>query len=494
MTILIQLLRHTYLRTIRSIFGSMAALELLYKIFLALYLTGFLVLSAYFGDTFIAKKYPSEELGKLMTMWMVYYFVCELIVRFFFQSSKHQDDRPYHVLHISTKSLHVFQLWKSFFNFFNPIGIIFITIFSFKQMSTSNETDFWFVWWIIFGSLILVNHLLTIMFRKFMTVTPVIVLSLISTLVLLIYLDIQGHINVTHSLYEFVLLCSSSPVLLLGPVILVTVLLMSVYVLIRDDKYLEYTNENKIFQVRSFALFEYFGLAGRLVLIELKMIVRNKRPSSMMVMQPILLVFIGFSLFHDKESTMEQGLKNFDFIMTVILTGLFAFSHFQFVVSWDSTYWDALISRHISTYDYLKSKYIIFTSLCLINFVIFWPFTFGHLDLVLVSLGAFIFHIGVSSFIFLSLAMFNRTKLNLDKSQWMNYQGFSWVQYSVVLVLLVILGIIYAIFKFLAITQYAYCALCLLGLLGMIFLSPILKKIAFWYDQQKTDMATAFRK
>jgi hypothetical protein len=101
------------------------------------------------------------------------------------------------------------------------------------------------------------------------------------------------------------------------------------FLYIKQNLYLEElsTKKDKYKSSTEFPILSYFGSTGDLVANEIKLILRNKRPRSALIMS-LFLVFYGMIFY------LNRGLKNFDassVFAGMFMTGIFIISYGQYV-------------------------------------------------------------------------------------------------------------------------------------------------------------------
>jgi len=100
---------------------------------------------------------------------------------------------------------------------------------------------------------------------------------------------------------------------------------------------------------------------------------------------------------------------------------------------------------------------------------------------------------GVTSFLYILFGLFSRSRIDLGKSQFMNYEGSGAVQWLSVIPVMGLPLLIYWICSLTGNTNAAYIILMAMGVIGMIFHEHILIMLVKLFYKNKYKMAVAFR-
>jgi hypothetical protein len=95
--------------------------------------------------------------------------------------------------------------------------------------------------------------------------------------------------------------------------------------------------------------------------------------------------------------------------------------------SWESSYFDGLATRDITTETMVRAKYVLLQSSCVVFFLISLPiFWLARPDLLLLHAAFTLYNIGITSSLVVLLAVYNRRRIELWRSgSFFNYEGFS---------------------------------------------------------------------
>ena len=171
------------------------------------------------------------------------------------------------------------------------------------------------------------------------------------------------------------------------------------------------------------------GRVVSLALLDLKLILRNKRPRQMLgagllVIGPFLLIL----LLGEKIPPMNEVIFGF------LLSGYLGLTYTQFGYAWHGTHFDGLLARAVAPRLLVQAQFVTFVGLCMAPLMLIVPVIAAVRPQLLASLGSFfLYNAGVTAPLLLVLGTWSRTALKLDQSTFFNYQGTSSYHFLMVL-------------------------------------------------------------
>jgi hypothetical protein len=95
--------------------------------------------------------------------------------------------------------------------------------------------------------------------------------------------------------------------------------------------------------------------------------------------------------------------------------------------AWESSYFDGLATRDITTETMVRAKYVLLQLSCVVFFLISLPiFWLVRPDLLMLHAAFTLYNIGITSSLVVLLAVYNRKRIELWRSgSFFNYEGFS---------------------------------------------------------------------
>lgn len=176
----------------------------------------------------------------------------------------------------------------------------------------------------------------------------------------------------------------------------------------------------------------------------------------------------------------------------IAITGMFLLTYGQFILSWESSYFDAIITKKINFYNYLKAKYLLMVSVGCVFFILSLPYGYFGIKIIEINFAAFLYNIGINTFMLMYLATFNRKRFDLTSSM-MSQQGKGAGQYIAGIPTLLIPTAIFLPFALLDHINAALILLGAIGLAGIFFQKQIMNFIIKQFYKQKYKMAAGFR-
>ncbi|MFC5272168.1 DUF5687 family protein [Adhaeribacter terreus] len=426
---------------------------------------------------------------------IIYYLGIDLVMRFFIQQVPVLAVQPYLHLPVKKSKLVHFILNKSVLSFFNGLPLLLALPFAFRIILPAYGLLPLLAWVAGFLSLVLCNNFLNIYLKRQLTLKPVVFLLLAIALIGLAVLENQG-------IFRLSLLTGNSfAALLAQPAFGVLLLLLPAamyalnYQLLRRNMYISEPEsaEAKVTSVHEFAFLKKLGAAGNLLALEMKLIWRNKRPRSLFLMS-FMMVAYGVLLIIMKESREDNVPNSIIFIFgSVLATGAFMIYYGQFLHSWDANYFDMLMARNISAYEYYRSKFLLFIGASSLSMILLLFYGFIDWHFLPIFFALYLYNIGVNAYLIFLIAIYGPKKIDLSKNSAFNWEGTGGTQFLISLPLMFGPVLVYLPFYMFEHTNFGLLALGGLGIIGLAFHKPILKKLAKRLNARKYKMAAAFR-
>jgi len=462
------------------------------------------VLLVFFGLYFIAvflglgvsvypilkKQFPESDPLILVNGFLFYWFLGDLMMRFFLQKLPVMNIKPLLVLPIKKRSILHYVLGKSAISFFNflplfavvPFGIILM----FENYGTSTAVS-WMVLMFVFA--LIVNFLNFIIESKSaeteLSFLPIILIG--GVLFGINYFEI---LSLTALLASVVNSIIANPVLLSIPILILIGLYYVNYEILRKKLYLDASLKAKT-QEASTNNLEWtrrFGAIAPFLQLDLKLLWRNKRPRSSIF---ILVIGLLYGLFFYPNPVYKDFVPLFVFV-GIFVTGIFMINFGQFIPAWDSGYYKLLMSQNIKYKEYLNSKFSLMVISSVIMFILSIPYVYFGWKILLIHFAAMIYNLGVNSYVLLYAGSFNRKRIDLTQRAAFNYQGTGAVQWLIGLPLMFVpMLFFYLPYKFINF-EAGIATLIILGGIGIVLHHRLMNKITQKYLKSKHKMISAF--
>ncbi|MCY1524162.1 hypothetical protein D9M68_590850 [compost metagenome] len=398
---------------------------------------------------------------------------------------------PYLHLRISRKALINFLNIKSLFSAFNLIPLFIFLPFCFTKILTAHGILVMAMYLIALFSLTLFNNYLVLYIKRKSINNisyTVIGIGVIGILAALEYYKIISLSGVSNRVFQF-LIAYPAAGFIFTLVAAGIFRLNSVY--LRYNLYIEeLSKKQKKKASTEYAFLNRFGRAGDLAAMEIKLILRNKRPRNAVMMGAFFICY-GF-LFYKPRVIAADGFLQMLFA-AVFMVGFTTMVYGQFVFAWQSAHFDGLLANKVSIKDYFKGKLLLFNLSAGLAFILVSFYAFLSPKLLLLHLAAYLYVIGFSTLLVLYIGTFSNKRIDISSGSRFNYQGIGAAQWLIMLPFMAVPYLIYWPFH---VIRQPYMGLAAIGLFGLIMLltrnfwiNLILKR----FEQQRYTIAEGFR-
>ena len=388
-------------------FGANLAIKILMG-FLALYFT-LVFLALGILAFYILKKLHFDPIV-VINKFMIYYLLFDLIVRLLLQKIPVMNIRPLLVLPIKKPIIVHFSLGKTVLSFFNFVHAFFFLPFSIVLIYEGYDLLSVILWHTAMVSLIYTNNFVNIVLSNKDNLLAVFV----GIAAVFGGLQYYGFFDITNYTGPFFDALFNTYWAFVFPVLLLAGLYYVTFNYFKSNLYLDagLSSKHDIAKTEDLTWLNQFGTLGTFLKNDIKLIKRNKRSRTTVVMS-ILFLFYGFIFFREN-SHQPEVMRIF---AGIFVSGGFLFTFGQFVPSWDSSYYPLMMSQNISYKGYLSSKWWLiviatFISTILASFYLYY----GWQVYLTIVVGA-IYNIGVNSHLVLLGGAFTKTPIDLETSK-----------------------------------------------------------------------------
>jgi hypothetical protein len=465
------------------------AVSLLLGLF-ALYMAVVFLFLGFSLNKLLEKVSSSLNPTEVFNGGMLYLLLGGLAIRFFLQQLNTINLPPYQVLPIKRSSLINFLLLKALFSPLNYFLLLVVVPFAVKSVvgyysvavAVRFVLSFVFVVW--FNS-----FMASFLKRKYGSgiFSFLLVVAVLGVIVALEYFNIFSLFDLSRTVFGFVVFKSYGFIMPLGAAFLAFLLNKWFFA---QNFYAERFNQkmqgDKVY-TSSFSFLERYGVVGELIALEIKLILRHKRTKSILYVSTIFL-FYGLMVY--TRYTQHDAML---FFIAMFMTGLLMFMYGQWVVSWDSSHFDSLMTKNVPIKTYLSANYYLLVSFNILCFVLTTPYFYFGMKIVYMHLAAFIFNTGVNVYLLLYLCTYNTKRIDLSKASAMNYQGTTFKSFLIVLPIMFIPMILVTVISTFISMAAALWVLTILGCVGILLRQPILSLCVNQFNSRKYKLAEGFR-
>jgi len=422
---------------------------------------------------------------------ILYYFALDFVMRLQLQELPTLSIIPYLHLKVPKGKIINFLNIKALFSAFNiwPIFLFFPFIF----MEIIDEYGgFAAVMYIVsIISITLFNNYLILYIKRksitnlLFTLGGIIVIAIFAALE---YFKVISLINVSDFVFRAI---GERPYLGFGFTLAAFVVFYVNSSFLRSNLYIEELGSKQEKKVSTdYAFLNRFGKVGELAALELKLVIRHKRPRNSVLMG-FLFLFYGF-LFY-KKPMIDADSFGMMIFAAIFMTGFSILTYGQFMFAWQSAHFDGLLTNKIDLKNFIKAKFLLFTIASIIITLLASFYGFLSPKLLLLHLAAFLYNIGFGTVIVLYFATLNYKRLEINKSASFNWQGVGATQWILGFPFLLLPILIYLPF---GLTDKPYWGLFAVGIFGLV---NLLMR-GFWvnlitekFEKQRYKIAEGFR-
>lgn len=468
-------------------FGTNLAL----KIILGLVGLYFMACFAILGTAvyFILKESGMEPL-QTVNRYLIYYLVADLVIRYFFQKMPVTNIRPLLNMPIKRDVIVHFSLGKTAISFFNVLHAFFFIPFTVVLMVKGYGFHA-LLWNLAMMAFFYSNNFLNVLINnKNIVFYPLVVL--VAACGAAQYYNV---FNVTDYTQPFFQSMYGTSYMVLIPLALVAATYYFSFDYFKKNLNLDTGLAKKSEEARTenFTWLNQFGVLGTFLKNDIKLLKRNKRSRTTMIMS-FLFIFYGFFFYGNIVEVYRAPA--FQVFASIFVTGGFLFTFGQFIPSWDSAYYQLMMSQNIKYREYISSKWWLMVIATVISTVLsfFYGFIYGWDIYMLIIVGA-IYNIGVNSHLVMLGGAFVKTPIDLTMANkaFGDKQAFNVKTMLIAIPKLLIPMALYALGFYLYSATAGYILVALAGVLGFAFRNMVFAKIEKVYKTEKYATIAAYK-
>ena len=374
----------------------------------------------------IQESMPGKDPAVVFCSYIIYYFLMGLLFRFQLQELPSMSIQPYLAQNIKRSSMLRFLNVRSLFHVINFLPLFVFIPFTVVIVAPAYGGLSAACFLIAMFSLVLNNHFLNMYFKRKSVSNSWWFIGILVALAIFKALDYYQLVSFEHSSAQIFIYLLKHPLLCIIPVALATFTFLFHNHYLRSHLYLEeLMSEKKMKAGNNFTFLNRFGDIGEMTALDLKLIVRNKRPRSMMILSGVIL-FYGLMFYPQYLRTKNYTML---FLFAILITGLFISNYGQFLFAWQSGHFDGMMSYNFNVKQYIRAKFSLLITVCTLQFIIASLYGLMGWQILPIQLAAFLYSVGVNSFLVIYTSTYNYKYLNLSKSGSMNFQGIGGMQW-----------------------------------------------------------------
>ncbi len=466
--------------------------NLVFKIFMGFMALYFVVvfLSMGVGAFYLIQKSGQGDPLKIINRFLIYYLVADLAFRYALQKMPVTNIKPLLLLPFKKAQIVNYSLGKSIVSFFNGAHAFFFIPFSIVLLIEGYSPWGVIGWHLGIMALIYANNFLNVLLNnKDSILYPVAVLF-----VILGVCQYYGYFDITEFTAPFFDALYDFPWVAILPWAILAFLYVASFRYFEKHMYLDggLAQKAAVAKTEDFTWLDRFGNLGVFLKNDIKLIKRNKR-SRTTVMVSILFLFYGLLFFGGAIEAYEGPM--WKIFAGIFVSGGFLFTFGQYVPSWDSSYYPLMMSQNITYKDYLNSKWYLIILATLISTVLASFYLYFGWEAYLAILVGAIYNMGVNSYLVLWGGAYIKTPIDLtsNKKAFGDKQSFNLKTLLLTIPKLILPVLIYGLGHYLINQTTGYIFVTVTGLAGFAFKNSVFKNIERIYKKEKYKTLLAYR-
>ncbi|HLP63348.1 DUF5687 family protein [Flavobacterium sp.] len=431
------------------------------------------------------------KLDPMLTVnqFMIYYLAVDLLIRYFLQKMPVVNIKPLLHLPIKRGTIVHFTLGKTALSFFNWTHAFFFVPFTVVALIDGCGLNM-LLWHLGILALIYCNNFLNIIINN-KNIVFYSVLTVFASLALAQYYQIFDITNYTVSFFQA--MYTTSYVFIL-PILALVGLYYSAFNYFKNHLNLDegLAKKTDLAKTENYTWLNQFGTLGTFLKNDIRLLRRNKRSKTTLIMS-VVFVFYGLLFYTGSiEAYDNPAMKVF---AGIFVSGGFLFTFGQFVPSWDSAYYQLMMSQNIPYKEYIKSKWWLMVIGTVFSTILASFYLFFGLHTYLIVVVAAIFNIGVNSHLVMFGGAFVKTPIDLasSKQAFGDKQAFNMKTMLIAIPKMALPMILYAAGYYLFSPNIGLLFVALAGVLGFAFRDYMFSKIEKIYKTEKYAIIAAYK-
>lgn len=467
-------------------FGSNLAMKIIMGIFAAYFLACFTIMGTV---VFFVLKDEGFEPLTTINQFLVYYFLFDLVIRYFMQKMPVMNIRPLLTLPIKRDTIVHFALGKTALSFFNWMHAFFFIPFTIVLIVKGYGYHA-ILWNIAMFSLIYFNNFINVLINN-KDVLLGIVLTVLVGLGITQYYDLFDITAYTKPFFQGIY---DTNYLFLIPVLAMILAYYFSFQFFKNNLNLDegLAKKSDVAKTENYTWLNQFGTLGTFLKNDIRLLRRNKRSKTTLIMS---VVFIFYGLLFFTGSIEAYDNPAMQVFAGLFVSGGFLFTFGQFIPSWDSAYYQLMMSQNIPYREYIKSKWWLMVIGTIISTLIASFYLYFGVHTYLIVVVAAIFNIGVNSHLVMLGGAFVKTPIDLttSKQAFGDKQAFNVKTLLISVPKMAVPMALYALGYFLFTPNIGLLFVALAGIIGFMFRNYMFSKIEKIYKAEKYATIAAYK-
>jgi len=458
--------------------------------FVALYIVG---LSLFIGinmEELFEELLPGKDVYIVFNGVILYYFGLDFLARLQMQELPAIAIVPYLHLNIPKKKIVWYLNIRALFSVFNILPLLIFLPFCILHLPDDFGLFACLMYIVTICSLMLFNNYAALYFKRVSAENMTIViigLFFMAAIAVMEYFRIFSIAAISNLFFQAI---TAYPTVGCAAIALATTMFLINYRYLAQHLYIDEIRSVKTTKtVTDYSFLNHFGLAGTLAALEIKLILRNKRPRAT-VAKGLLLLFYGLLLY--KQETIEAN-EFWKLLATALLmTSNVLLIYGQMMFGWQSAEFDGMLAKKISVTVFFEAKILLLTLASSVLTLIVSLYGFLSWKILLMQFALYFYNTGIGTIIVLYFATRNYKSIDLSKGASFNWQG---VGATTMILALPIMLSPYIIYLPLALIHpyWGLAGLAITGLMGIVTRKFWLGLLVRAFNERKYKIAAGFR-
>ncbi len=442
------------------------------------------------GAFYLIKEKLHLDPLSTINKFLIYYLVFDLLVRYFLQKMPVLNIKPLLLLPIKKDIIVHFTLGKTILSFFNWTHALFFIPFSVTLLMNGYSLLSIVTWHIGIAALIYANNFINVLINNKDSVFYPILAIVIGFGIVQYY-----HLfDITYFTTPFFQGLYATYFVFLIPILLTIGLYYYAFKFFKSNLNLDegLAQKKDIAKTENFTWLNQFGTLGTFLKNDIRLLKRNKRSRTTVIMS-VLFIFYGLLFFTNSIEAYQSPMMQI--FAAIFVSGGFLFTFGQFIPSWDSAYYQLMMSQNIQYREYISSKWWLMVIGTLVSTLIasFYLFFGVHIYLLIV-VGA-IFNIGVNSHLVMLGGAFVKTPIDLTtaKGAFGDKKAFNLKTLLIAIPKMILPMGLYASGYYFFSPNTGLLFVALAGVLGFAFRNYVFKLIEKIYKNEKYATIAAYK-
>lgn len=442
------------------------------------------------GLYYLLEKEFNLEPFSTVNQFLIYYLLLDLLVRFFLQKIPVMNIRPLLSFNIKKNSIVGYSLGKTLISFFNWIHLFFLLPFSIVLFMEGFEPTSVVSWFFGVFALLFLNSFINILSSN----KSEVLYTLAPLLVVLVVLHFYGLFEISHYTADLFQGLYDSPLLVLVPLLILAVVGGITFNFFRKNLYLDagLAVRQREAQTENYTWLDQFGSLGTFMKNDIKLIRRNKRSRTTVIMS-VLFIFYGLLFFSGGIEVYEGPVWRI--FAGLFVSGGFLFTFGQFVPSWDSAYYPLMMSQNIKYREYLNSKWWLIVIATVVTTLLSSFYLYFGWEVYLAILVGALYNVGVNAHVVLWAGAYIKTPIDLsqNKNVFGDKKAFNVKALLLTIPKLLLPMILYAVGHYTLSPVAGYIIVAVAGVAGFAFKNKVFTIIENIYKFEKYKTLAAYK-